>query len=80
MLLRELALLHELSVDVREHTTGSNSDLAQELVQLLVVSDSELNVSGNDSLLLALLGGVASELEDLGYEVLENGGEVNRGS
>ena len=80
MLLRSLALLDELGVDVREHTARSDGDLAQELVQLLVVSDGELNVSRDDSLLLALLGGVSGELEDLGNEVLEDGGQVDRGT
>ena len=77
MLLRCLALLDELGVYVRKNTTRGNSDLAQELVQLLVVSDSELNMSRDDSLLLALLGGVSGQLEDLSNEVLKDGGEVD---
>jgi hypothetical protein len=75
-----LALLHELSVNVGEDTTGCNGDLAQELVQLLVVSDGELNVSRDDSLLLALLSGVSSELQDLSDHVLEYGSQVDWGT
>jgi hypothetical protein len=77
MLLRGLGLLNKLSMDVRENTTGGDGDLAQELVQLLVVSDGQLNVSRDDSLLLAFLGGVASELQNLSDHVLEDGSQVN---
>ena len=80
MLLRSLALLNELGMDVGEHTTRGDGDLAQELVQLLVISDGELDVSGDDSLLLAFLGGVSGKLEDLGDEVLEDGGQVHGGT
>jgi hypothetical protein len=75
--LRSVALLDELGVDVGENSTGSDGDLAQELVQLLVVSDSELNVSGDDSHLLALLSGVSGEFQDLSDHVLQHGGEVH---
>ncbi len=80
MLLRSFALLNQLSVDVREDTAGGDGDLAQELVKLLVVSDGELNVSRDDSLLLALLGGVSSELQDLSDHVLEDSGQVHGGT
>ena len=44
---------------------------------LLVVADGELQVAGDDTLLLVIAGSVASELENLGSEVLENGRKVN---
>jgi hypothetical protein len=34
-------------------------------------------VTGHDTLLLVVASGVTGELEDLGREVLENGGEVD---
>ena len=77
MLLRVLALLHEVSMNVREDTTRGDGNLSEELVQLLIISDGELNVSGDDSLLLAFLGGVSSELQDLSDHVLEDGGQVD---
>lgn len=43
---------------------------------LLIVTDGELQVTGHNTLLLVVAGGVASELEDLSREVLENGSEV----
>ena len=37
-------------------------------------------MAGHDAGLLVVAGGVAGELEDLGGEVLEDGGEVHRGT
>ena len=83
-LLRGLATLalslNELGVDVGEDTTRGDRDLSEELVELLVVSDSELNVSWDDSLLLPLLGGVTGQLEDLSDEVLKDGSKIDRGA
>ena len=50
------------------------------LVQLLVVPDSQLQVSGNDTGLLVVSGGVTGELENLSGEVLEDGSEVDGGT
>lgn len=44
---------------------------------LLVVSDGELEVTRHDTVLLVITGGVASEFEDLGSEVFEDGSEVD---
>ena len=51
--------------------------MAQELVQLLVVSDGELEMTGDDTGLLVVTSGVAGQLEDLSSKVLENGCEVD---
>ena len=64
-------------VNVGEDTTLGDGDVAKELVQLFVVADGELKVTGNDTRLLVVTGGVTSELEDLGSQVLENGSEVD---
>lgn len=64
-------------MDVGENTTLSNGDVTQELVQLLIVADSKLEVTGNDTGLLVVTGGVSSQLENLSGEVLKNGSEVN---
>ena len=42
--------------------------------------DGERDVAGDDAGLLVVAGGVAGELEDLGAEVLEDGGEVDGGA
>jgi len=67
-------------VDVGEDTTSSDSGVAEELVQLVVVADSQLDVTGNNAGLLVVLSGVASEFEDLSGEVLKNGSEVHGGT
>ena len=67
-------------VDVGKHTTGSDGSVSHELGELLIVSDGELDVSWHDSVLLVVLGSVTSELEDLGGEVLKDGGEVHWGT
>ena len=67
-------------MDVWENTTGSDGGGAEELVELFVVADSELDVSWHNSGLLVVLGGVASELEDLSGEVLKDGSEVDWGT
>ena len=72
------ALGEKDGVDVGEDTTGGDGDAAEELVELLVVLDGEGDVAGDDAALLVVAGGVAGELEDLGAEVLEDGGEVPR--
>jgi len=67
-------------MDVGKDTTGCDSGACQQLSELLVVADSELNVTWYDSALLVVLGGVASELEDLSCEVLKDGSEVHWGT
>ena len=73
-----------------------DGDAGQQLVELLVIADGELNidnkygkkalnipylkVAGDDPGLLVVPGGVAGELEDLGGEILHDGGQVDRGS
>ena len=78
-----LALGHlgdEHRVDVGEHTALGDGDTAKELVELLVVADGELDVAGDDAALLVVASSVASKLEDLSSEVLEDGSEVHGGT
>lgn len=67
----------EVLVDVWQNTTLGDGDVSQQLVQLLIVSDGELKVTGDDTGLLVVTSGVASQLEDFGSEVLEDSGEVD---
>ena len=76
-----LGLLGEKdSLDVGEDTTLSDGDTREKLVQLLVITDGELKMTGDDSRLLVVTGGVASQLEDLSGEVLEDGRQVDGGT
>ena len=67
-------------MDVWQDTTAGNGDRAQELGELLVVSDGELDVSWNDSALLVVSGGVSGQLEHLCGEVLKDGSQVDWGA
>jgi hypothetical protein len=70
----------ELGENVGEDTTLRDDDVAEELVELLVVADGKLKVTGDDTRLLVVTGGVTGKLEDLGGEVLKDGGEVDGGT
>ena len=65
------------SVDVGQDAAGRDGDLAEQLVQLLVVANGELDVARDDARLLVVARGVAGELEDLGRQVLKDGSEVD---
>ena len=65
-------------VNVGQDTTLGDGDVTEQLVQLLIVADGELQMTGDDTGLLVVASGVASQLKDFGREVLEDGSEVNR--
>ena len=67
-------------MDVGQDTSRCNGDSSQQLVELLVVLDGKGNVTGHNTALLVVTGGVSGKLQDLGTEVLENGSKVDRGS
>jgi len=67
-------------VDVGQHTTVGDGNVVEKLVQLLVVSDGQLNVSRDNPVLAVISGGVTSQLENLGGEVLKDRGEIHRGT
>ena len=62
---KELTLM-----DVGKYTSLGNGDVSQELIQLLIVTDGKLEMTRNDPGLLVVTGGVASQLENFGREVL----------
>ena len=64
-------------MNVGEDTTLGNGDVSEELVQFLIVPDGQLQVTGDDTGLLVVTGGIASQLEDFGSQVLEDGGQVD---
>ena len=67
-------------VNVGEDTTLGDGDVTEQLVQLLIVTDGELQVTRDDTRLLVVTSGVASQLEDLSSQVLKDGSEVDRGT
>ena len=70
----------QLGVDVGQHSSGGDGHSSQESVQLLVVSDSQLDVARNDAGSLVVAGSVSGQLQDLGSQVLQHGGQVHGGS
>ena len=67
-------------LDVGQDTTLGDGDSREKFVQLLVITDGELKMSWDDSGLLVVTGSIASQLEDLSSEVLEDGSQVDRGT
>jgi hypothetical protein len=67
-------------VDVGDDTSLGNGNIAKKSVELLVVSDAELNVSGDDSSLLVVAGSVTGELQNLSGQIFQHSGEVERGA
>ena len=65
-------------MNVRQNTTLGDGNMPQKLVQLLVVSDGKLEMTGNDTSLLVVTGSVTSQLKNFSSEILENSGEVDR--
>jgi hypothetical protein len=63
---------------MRQNTTEGDRS-ADEGIELLVTTDSELQVARGDALDLQVLGGVSGELENFGREVLEDGSDVDSG-
>ena len=54
--------------------TVGNHGRAHQLVELLVIADGELQVSGRDGLLLVLIGALSRQIKDLHREVLQGCG------
>ena len=64
-------------VNVGEDTTLGDCDMTEQLVQLLIVSDGELEMTRDTTGLLVVAGCIASQLEDLSSEVLKDSSEVD---
>jgi hypothetical protein len=64
-------------LDVGQDTSLGDGDAGEQLVQLLVVADGQLQVTGDDAGLLVVAGSVAGQLQDLSGQVLHDGGQVD---
>ena len=64
-------------VNVGQDTTLGNGDVAQKLVQLLIVTDGELEMTRDDTGLLVVTSGVTGQFENFSCEILKNGSKVN---
>ena len=68
------------SMNIRQHSTGSNRDIAEQPVQFFIILDCQSNVPWNDTGLFVITGGVASKLQNFGAEVFQDGCQVHGGS
>ncbi|XP_073243722.1 uncharacterized protein [Porites lutea] len=66
------------SLDVGKNTSLCDGDAGEQFVQLLIVADCKLKVTGNDSGLLVVTSSVARQLEDLSAQILEHCSQVDR--
>ncbi|KAF6253541.1 hypothetical protein COO60DRAFT_409161 [Scenedesmus sp. NREL 46B-D3] len=62
----------QVGVDVGQHTTTGNGHGAQQLAELLIVADGELDVAGDDAVLLVVTGSIACQLQHLSCQVLQH--------
>lgn len=76
----EKTWLERTLVNVGQNTTLGDGDVAEKLVQLLIVADGELEMTGDDTGLLVVAGSVTGQLEDFGSQVLEDGSEIHGGT
>jgi len=65
-------------VDVGNDTTTGNGCL-NERVQLLITANGQLQVAGGDTLHFEIFRGIASQLENLGGQIFQNGSTVDGG-
>jgi hypothetical protein len=52
----------------------------QQFVQLLIVSDCQLQMSGDDTSLLVVTGSVTSQFQNFSGQVFHDGSQVHRGT
>ena len=64
-------------MDVWQDTTLCDGNVSEKLVQLLIVADGQLQVTWDNTCLLVVTRGVASEFEDFGSQVFEDSCEVD---
>ena len=67
-------------MNVGQDTTLGDGDVSEKLVQFLIVTDGELEMTRDDTGLLVIASGVTSQLEDFGRKVLKNSSEVDGGT
>ncbi|CAH3188754.1 unnamed protein product [Porites evermanni] len=65
------------SLDVGQNTSLSDGDAGKQFVQLFIVADSKLKVTGNDSGFLVVTSSIARQLEDLSAQILKHCSQVD---
>ena len=70
----------EYSLDVWQYTTLGNGHSREKLVQLLVITDGQLQVTGDDPGLLVVTGSIACQFKNFSGQVLHDSGQVHWGT
>ncbi|CAH1712261.1 unnamed protein product [Aphis gossypii] len=65
------------SLDVWQHTALGDGNTGQQFVQFFVISDGQLQMSGNDTRLLVVTGCVTGQLQNFSCQVFHDGGQVH---
>jgi len=71
-------LWQQHSLDVWQHAALGDGHARKKLVELLVIAHSQLQVAGDDARLFVVSGCISRQLQNLGGQILENSGEVDR--
>ena len=66
-------------MNVGQDTTSGNGDISEQLVQFLVILDSQGDVARHNTALLVVTSGVSGEFEDFGTQVFQDGRQVDGG-
>ena len=67
----------EDGLNVGQDAALGDGDPVKQLVELFVVPDGQLKVTGDDPALLVVSSGVAGQFEDLSSQVFHDGGQVD---
>ena len=68
------------SLNVGKDSSLGDGDTSKKFVQLLIVSNGQLEMSGDNSCFFVIPGSVSGQLKDLSAQVLKNSCKVNWGS
>ena len=80
-LFRLVALLgQKYSLDVGQHTSLGDGDSGEKFVQFLVITDGQLQMSGDDPGLLVVTGSISRQLQNLSSQILHHGSQVDWGT
>ena len=64
-------------MNVGQHTALGNGNVAEKLVQFLIVADGELEMTRDDTGFLVITCCISGQFKDLGSQVFKDSGEVN---
>jgi len=70
----------QLRVNVGQDTTLGDCHVAKKFVEFLIVTDGQLEVTGDDTRFLVVPCSIASQFENFSGKILEDGSEINGGT